>query len=34
MEEMLAMAPTEGSSDSMNVFVKGVMPEWTDPDQI
>jgi hypothetical protein len=27
MEEMLAMAPTEGSSDSMNVFVKGVMPD-------
>ena len=27
MEEMLAMAPEEGSMDSMNMFVKGVMPD-------
>jgi hypothetical protein len=27
MEEMLAMAPEEGSMDSMNMFIKGVMPD-------
>jgi hypothetical protein len=29
MEEMLALAPMEGTLDSMNMFVQGVMPDGT-----